>query len=467
MKIKFCGAARTVTGSSHLLSLDDGFKILMDCGLYQGHKDEYDDFNKEWEFDPTSIDVLILSHAHIDHAGRIPKLVNDGFKGQIICTHATRDLCAIMLLDSAYIQERDADYENRRAYRKGKPKVEPLYAVEDIPNTMRHFIAIDYDKSFKIREDIELRFLDAGHILGSATVNLKINIPHRGDVHIGFTGDLGRPDRPILKDPVPMTQADYLISESTYGGRFHDQIPHESERLLEIITETCVNKKGKLIIPSFSVGRTQEIVYMLDKLESSGRLPKIPVYVDSPLAVNATDVFRAHPECFDADIHRYMLHDPNPFGFNRLHYIRKVEESKRLNYSKEPAIIISASGMAQAGRIKHHLYNNIENPKNTVLMVGYCAPQTIGGRLRAGKKTIRMFGEEKKVKARVEIMDSFSAHGDHNEMLAFLDNQDRDKLKKLFLVHGDIERQKDFAKALKVKGFNKIEIPVLAQEFKI
>lgn len=467
MKIKFCGAARTVTGSSHLLTLDDGFKILMDCGLYQGHADDYDDFNKEWEFDPATLDVVILSHAHIDHSGRLPKLVNDGFKGQIICTHATRDLCAIMLLDSAYIQERDADYENRRAYRKGKPKVEPLYKVEDIPNAMRHFIAIDYDKPFKIREDIELRFLDAGHILGSATVNFTVDVPHRGKVNIGFTGDIGRPMRPILNDPVPMIPADYLISESTYGGRFHDHALHESERLLEIIKKTCLDNKGKLIIPSFSVGRTQEIVYILDKLESAGRLPKIPVYVDSPLAVNATEVFRAHPECFDADLHRYLLHDPNPFGFNGLTYIRKVEESKRLNNSKEPAIIISASGMAQAGRIKHHLYNNIENPKNTVLMVGYCAPQTIGGRLRAGKKTIRMFGEEKMVKARVEIMDSFSAHGDHNEMLAFLDNQDRNKLKKMFLVHGDIERQKEFALALKEKGFSKIEIPVLGQVYKI
>ncbi len=467
MRLKFCGAARTVTGSAHLLTLDDGFKILLDCGLYQGSDEDFDDFNKEWEFDPSEVDIVVLSHAHIDHSGRIPKLVKDGFRGRIICTHATRDLCSIMLTDSAYIQERDADYENRRVYRKGLPRVKPLYTVNDAKACLERFVSIGYRQLFHIRQDVTLEFRDAGHILGSATITLRIQVPHRGEVVLGFTGDIGRPNRPILRDPDPMPQAGYLISESTYGGRFHEQAPHEAERLLGIIRQTCLEQKGKLIIPAFSVGRTQEIVYMLDRLNDKGLLPWVPVYVDSPLAVNATEIFKIHPECFDEEIHRHMVYDPDPFGFNRLTYIREVAESKRLNNLDGPAIIISASGMAQAGRIRHHIANNIENPRNTILIVGYCAPSTLGGLLRAGVKKVRLFGEEKTVKARVEIMDSFSAHGDHREMLDFLSNQDPDKIHRFFLVHGDYDRQKDFRKGLEEKGFQRIVIPVLGQEFKI
>ena len=466
MKIKFCGAARTVTGSAHLLTLDDGFTILMDCGLYQGYDKDFKNFNENWYFDPKDIDCVILSHAHIDHSGRIPKLVKDGFKGPIYCTHATRDLCSIMLLDSAHIQERDAEFINKRKGRSEHGRVEPLYRPSDIPRTMNQFISIGYEKWFKVNPYVEVTFRDAGHILGSANVTLRIQTVRGRTIHWGFTGDIGRPERPILRDPVQMPECDYMITESTYGAKFHQSKPDEEEKLLRIIRNTCMKNKGKLIIPAFSVGRTQEIVHMLDKLETKGRLPQFPVYVDSPLSVNATEIFQSHPECFDYDILEYMVSDPNPFGFNNLHYIKKVEDSKRLNYMNEPCIIISASGMATAGRIKHHIYNNIENPHTTILIVGYCAEGTLGAQLRQGKEQVKIFGELKEVKANVEVMDSFSAHGDQQEMIDFLDNQSRRKLKRLFLVHGEIERQKTFQEVLHASGFKKVVIPNLNETFK-
>ncbi|MEM8908679.1 MAG: MBL fold metallo-hydrolase, partial [Bacteroidota bacterium] len=313
MELKFCGAAQQVTGSAHLITLDDGYTILLDCGLYQGRSKDMADFNSNWYFDPKQIDCLILSHAHIDHSGRVPKLVRDGFRGDIICTHATRSLCAIMLLDSAKIQERDAAYYNKRLARKkrkskGKKPRSPLYTSEDIGPTMGQFVGIGYNRWHPVSDKVELLFRDAGHILGSANVTLKIKENGR-TVRLGFTGDIGRPNRPILRDPQPMPAVDYLISESTYGDKDHDTAPAEIERFLRIITQTCLEKKGKLIIPAFSVGRTQEIVYMLDQLETAGRLPQIPVYVDSPLAVNATQVFGSHPECFDNNLNEYLLID--------------------------------------------------------------------------------------------------------------------------------------------------------------
>lgn len=469
MKIKFCGAAREVTGSCHLITLDDGFTILLDCGLYQGGDDDMENFNTSWYFDPKMIDCLILSHAHIDHSGRIPKLVKDGFHGHIYTTHATRSLCGIMLLDSAKIQELDATYHNRKLMRKRKWKrnkhklKDPLYTDKDIPQTMSQFVGIAYEHWIKIHPDVKIMFRDAGHILGSASVTLHIK---EGDkiIRFGFSGDIGRPDRPILRDPKPMPEVDYLICESTYGDKDHDTAPAESERFLEIIRSTCVEKSGKLIIPAFSVGRTQEIVYMLDQMESQGILPHIPVYVDSPLAVNATRIFGSHGECFDEELIEYLLIDENPFGFNNLKYITKVEESKALNTSTEPCIIISASGMMNAGRVRHHIANNIENPNNTLLIVGYCAPNTLGGILRAGVETVKLFGEEKVVKFNIEIMDSFSAHADRKEMVEFIDNQ-RDTLKRIFLVHGELDRQQSFKKLLHEEGFKDVKIPALGNEF--
>ncbi len=461
MKIKFCGAAREVTGSAHLITLDDGYTILLDCGLYQGGDREMQSFNEEWLFDPAKIDCLVLSHAHIDHSGRIPKLLKDGFNGLIYSTHATHSLCSIMLMDSAKIQEKDAEFTNKRILKKKlKQKLEePLYTMDDVTAALKCFVGCSYDHWFPLHNGVDVLFRDAGHILGSASVTLRIN--ENGKTrYFGFTGDIGRPDRPILKDPQPMPEVEYLICESTYGDRDHIAAPAEKDKFLEIIRETCIEKRGKLIIPAFSVGRTQEIVYILDQFETEGILPKIPVYVDSPLSVNATRIFGAHPECFDAQIHEYMLIDPNPFGFNTLHYIKEVEESKALNESEEPCIIISSSGMGNAGRIKHHLFNNIENPRNTILIVGYCAPDTPGGILRAGIRTLKLFGEVKIVNARIEVMDSFSAHGDRHEMADFLANQ-VGKVKKIFLVHGTIDRQELFAEYLQAKGFKDVVIPSL------
>ncbi|MEM1321985.1 MAG: MBL fold metallo-hydrolase [Bacteroidota bacterium] len=469
MRIKFCGAAREVTGSAHLITLDSGYTILLDCGLYQGKEKNMKDFNTSWYFDPASIDCLILSHAHIDHSGRIPKLVGDGFRGEIYCTHATRSLCAIMLLDSAKIQERDAEYYNRKLLKKRKKNRrafrKPLYTSDMIPDTMNRFIGVPYERWHPVNDEVEVLFRDAGHILGSASVTLKIKEEDR-ELVFGFTGDIGRPNRPILRDPKPMPEVDYLICESTYGNKDHESPPAESAKFLSIIKKTCIENKGKLIIPAFSVGRTQEIVYMLDQLETAGELPKIPVYVDSPLAVNATMVFGAHPECFDNQLHEYMLIDENPFGFNDLSYIREVAGSKALNTSQEPCIIISSSGMMNAGRVRHHLFNNIDKHENTLLIVGYCSPDTPGGMLRNGIESIKLFGEIKMVNASIEIMDSFSAHADRHEILDFIDNQKK-SLKKLFLVHGVAERQEQFRTLLNANGFEEVEIPKLGSEYEL
>jgi metallo-beta-lactamase family protein len=463
MKIKFCGAAREVTGSSHLLTLDNGFTILLDCGLYQGNSDALETFNDTWLFDPAKIDCMVLSHAHIDHTGKMPKLVKDGFKGAIYSTHATRDLSAIMLLDSAGIQEKDAQSDNKKRTKQGKEaNIQPLYDINDVTQTMKQFASYSYHRWFSIHPNVEVYFSDAGHILGSASVTLKITEGGKTTM-FGFTGDVGRPNRPILRDPTPMPPLDYLICESTYGDRLHQEAPQETDRFIKIIRETCVQKRGKVIIPAFSVGRTQEIVYMLDKLAADDQLPHIPVYVDSPLSVDATDVFISHPECFDEDLHKYMMHDANPFGFKDLHYIKKVEDSKALNALKEPCIIIASSGMANAGRVKHHIFNNIENPICTVLIVGYASPNTPAGQMRAGVKTLHLFGEEKKVNARIEVMDSFSAHGDYKEIIDFLKNQ-KLSLKQMFLVHGDYDVQQVFAKTLNTEGFRDVVIPELGEE---
>ena len=443
----------------------------MDCGLYQGRGKDMANFNTSWYFDPAMIDCLILSHAHIDHSGRIPKLVKDGFRGDIVCTHATRSLCAIMLLDSARIQERDAEYYNRKLAKKKKKKQKnkkprtPLYTTENVTETMQLFTGASYNKWYPVNEDVSVLFKDAGHILGSASVTLKIKEGDR-EIMFGFTGDIGRPNRPILRDPIPLPEVDYLICESTYGHKDHEGAPAEMGKFLDIIKKTCIEKRGKLIIPAFSVGRTQEIVYMLDQLESTGQLPKIPVYVDSPLAVNATTVFGAHPECFDNNLNEYMLTDDNPFGFNDLTYVRSVEISKSLNNSEDPCIIISSSGMMNAGRVRHHLFNSIDQSKNTLLIVGYCSPDTAGGMLRNGIEVIKLFGEMKIVRAEIEIMDSFSAHADRNEILTFIDNQ-KGSVKKIFLVHGELDRQQKLSALLNKNGFNDVEIPKLGQEFEI
>ncbi|MCB9310352.1 MAG: MBL fold metallo-hydrolase [Lewinellaceae bacterium] len=466
MKIKFCGAARFVTGSSHLIELEDGYKILLDCGMFQGKGRQIWEWNNEWYFDPKEIDCVILSHAHIDHCGRLPQLVKDGYKGRIHSTHATRSLSAVMLLDSAQIQELDVEWFNEKILKKRKKDFKelrtPLYTTEDVAPAMVRFEGHPYEVWEQIHPNVQVLFRDAGHILGSASVTLKI-LENGREITLGFTGDIGRPDRPILRDPVPMPEADYLICESTYGNRLHEGNPQQLDVFLEMIRNTCIEKRGKLIIPAFSLGRTQEIVYMLDQLYNMGKLPHIQVYVDSPLAINVTQIFGLHPECFDDDLNAYLLKDDNPFGFNSLVYIKDVKDSKALNNSKDPCIIISASGMMNAGRVKHHLFNNIENPQNTFLIVGYATPDTPGGELRAGKSPITLFDQEKEVRAEVRIMDSFSAHGDRDEMFEFIENQRG--LKKLFLVHGEYETQLEFKEFLNAKGFHDIEIPEPGDEF--
>lgn len=462
MKVKFCGAAQEVTGSSHLITLEDGYTILLDCGLYQGNSKDMKDFNESFLFDPAEIDCLILSHAHIDHTGRVPKLVKEGFNGTIISTHATRSLCSIMLLDSAMIQERDASYHNKRNPKEPK---EPLYESKHVHETMRLFRGCSYNRWESVNDYVQVQFRDAGHILGSASVTLRIHESNR-TIHFGFTGDIGRPNRPILRDPQKMPAVDYMICESTYGDRLHDEKPKEIEKFLRILTEACVERKGKLLIPAFSVGRTQEIVYMMDQLETAGRLPKIPVFVDSPLAVNATTIFGAHPECYDQDLQEYLLVDDNPFGFNGLQYIKKVEASKAINTIKEPCVIISAAGMLNAGRAKHHLFNMMEDKRNTILLVGYASPQTPAGKLHARVEGMRVFGQYKQVLAQVEVMDSFSAHADRQEIYDFLKGQQQ-HVKKLFLVHGTLDRQESLAGLLKDGGFKDVQIPELGQEYRL
>jgi len=468
MQVKFCGAAQFVTGSSHLITLDDGYKILLDCGLFQGKGKHIWDYNNTWHFKPAEIDCLILSHAHIDHTGRVPKLVKDGFSGDIHCTHATRSLCTIMLLDSAKIQERDVEWHNKKVLRKRRKDLskirKPLYDSEDVKETLNLFVGYNYNRWHQINEKVSVMFRDAGHILGSASVTLKIKENGKERL-VGFTGDIGRPDRPILRSPQQMPEVEYLICESTYGDKDHQLPPEQSEEFLEVLKETCIEKKGKLIVPAFSVGRTQEIVYMLDKMETAGLLPKIPVYVDSPLAVNATMIFGQHPECFDNELNEYLLIDNNPFGFNDLNYIRDVNHSKALNDSNEPCVIISSSGMMNAGRVKHHLFNNIEDKKNTFLIVGYCSPDTPGGMLRDGVESIKLFGEWKMVNADVRIMDSFSAHGDRNEMYDFISNQE--DVKNIFLVHGELDRQEKWRDFLHTKGFKNVEIPAEGDTFEM
>ena len=466
MKIKFLGAAREVTGSKHLIITQSGRKILLDCGMYQGKGLETDSLNRKLGFNPGDIDYLVLSHAHIDHSGLIPYIYKLGFRGSIICTSATRDLCSIMLADSGSIQEHDTRTFNKKRAWKGLEPVEPLYTKNDALEVMQLFIGIAYSRPYMIDRDISVEFTHTGHMLGGGVANLVIKEGERTH-RIAYTGDIGRPVNRILAPPKPFPQADYLITEATYGDRLHHDNIHAEKELLRVIHKTCVEKGGKLIIPSFSVGRTQDIVYTLNNFYNEGRLPKIEIYVDSPLAVNATEIFRLHPECFNRNILEIMERDPDPFGFNSLHYIKMAEDSKKLNKIKEPVVIISASGMMEAGRVKHHLANSISDPKNTVLAVGYCAPRTLGARLLRGEKEISIHGKRYQVEADIERIDSYSGHGDYKEMADFLSCQDPADIKQTFLVHGELEPQTKYRGYLETKGFKNIHIPSVGQEYKL
>ena len=464
MKIKFLGAAREVTGSKHLIVTKQGVKILLDCGMYQGKGLATDGMNRKLGFNPEQIDHVILSHAHIDHSGLIPYMYKEGFRGTVVCTHATRDLCTYMLPDSGQIQEQDIITFNKKRAKDNLPPMEPLYTKDEAMDCLRLFIGVPYDLKFQINANIKVKFTNTGHMLGGGVINLEIKEESR-TLKLAYTGDIGRPVNRILRSPDKFPQADFLIAESTYGDRLHEGIDRADDDLLKVVKHTCVEKQGKLIIPSFSVGRTQEIVYSLHKLSDAGKLPKIDIYVDSPLSVNATDVYRRHPECFNKEICAMMENHEDPFGFNRLNYIRTQQESKKLNSVTKPCIIIAASGMMEAGRIKHHLANNISNPVNTVLVVGYCSPETLGAKILRGDKEVSIHGQRYEVKAAIHRIESFSGHGDYREMIDFLKCQDPTKLQQMFIVHGDYEPQQTYAKALSGEGYKNIHIPAVGDEF--
>ncbi|MFN8249120.1 MAG: MBL fold metallo-hydrolase [Ferruginibacter sp.] len=458
MKIAFHGAARTVTGSKHLLTLSNGKKILLDCGMFQGMGAETDSLNRVFGFDPSSIDYMILSHAHVDHCGLIPKLIKDGYKGKVFATPATKDLAAVLMEDSAGIQESDIKFENKRRGLVGLPYLQPLYTTEDALAAVDHFVTVDYDQWHTIEPGLEFCYTDAGHIIGSAAVNLKIT--ENGKVtRIMFSGDVGRYRDIILKSPAVFPQADYIIIESTYGNSLHDEHNPTPDALLQWITHTCLEKKGKLILPAFSVGRTQEILYALNQLELENRLPALEYFVDSPLSVKATQIVKSYPRYFNSRIQKVIQSDEDPFGFRGLKFIKTVDESKLLNYYKGPCVIISASGMAEAGRVKHHISNNIENSRNSIVLTGYCEPNSLGGRLKLHPKEVNIFGQPHEVNAEIGEMRSMSAHGDYDDLSQFLACQDPRQVKKLFLVHGEYPVQIDFKNRLVRKGFLDVEIP--------
>ena len=466
MKIAFHGAARTVTGSKHLITLNNGKKILLDCGMFQGLGRDTFPLNSHFGFDASTVHYLLLSHAHIDHCGLIPKLVKDGFTGKIFCTPATKDLAAVLLTDSAEIQRDDVQYTNKKRIKKGLEPYDVLYDVSDVQKALPLFNVVSYNKWFTIEKGLEVLYTDAGHITGSAAVHLRITENGKSR-QISFSGDIGRYNDMILRQPDVFPQADYVIIESTYGNSLHKGTANTSQELYKWIETTCAHKKGKLIIPAFSVGRTQELLYLLNELSLAGKLKGIPVFIDSPLSYEATEVVKNYPENFNLTIQQLLKKDDDPFSFAGLRFIEKAEESKMLNDDKRPMIIIAASGMADAGRIKHHIKNNINNGRNTILLVGYCEPHSLGGFLMNGVKRVRIFGEEYDVNAAVGVMRSMSAHGDYEDLLKFMQCQQTGSVNKVFIVHGEYIVQQDFQQKLHQTGFNNVFIPALHEEFEL
>lgn len=460
MKLQFLGAAGEVTGSKHLITTDSGKTILLDCGMYQGKGMETDAANRELGFDPKDIHYLLLSHAHIDHSGLIPYIYSLGFRGKIFCTPATRDLCQLMLQDTAFIQEQDVRWYNKKMDRLHKPKIKPLFDTNHAQQVMKLFRTVDYDTTYRIDDELQIRFTNSGHMLGSAIISLTIN-ENGQSKRIAYTGDIGRLHSHILSTPQAFPQCDYLICESTYGDRLHDDALVSEEQLLGVVEETCMYKKGKLLIPSFSVGRTQEIVYVLNQLYNDGRLERIPVYVDSPLSANATEIFRRHAHTLNKEVQDTMRFDPDPFGFNTLRYITDVQQSKALNRSEQACIIISSSGMLEAGRIKHHVSNHIDDPSTTILIVGYCTPTSLGARIQdPSLRFVSIFGYDHRIRAHVTKIEGFSGHGDYSEMIQyFTASQDPQQVKQVFIVHGESSAQEAYSQHLQAAGFRHVTIP--------
>jgi metallo-beta-lactamase family protein len=467
MNITFHGAAQTVTGSKHLITLDNGKKILLDCGMFQGLGKNTDQLNALPGFDAASVDVLILSHAHIDHSGLIPKLTRDGFRGSIFCTPATHDLAAILLEDSATIQRDDTRFINKKRAKTGQPPIEPLYTIDDAKACLKLFDKQEYDHWFNVTDGVKAMFTDAGHIIGSACVHLRIAEKNKPVTTLTFSGDIGRYRDVILRSPATFPQADYIVMESTYGNSLHEDVLHTVDTLYNWVHKTCVEKKGKLIIPAFSVGRTQELLYALNQLSLEKRLPAIPVYVDSPLSSEATHVVKSYPAYFNNRVRKVLEMDDDPFDFEGLHFIESADESKALNNHQQPMIIISASGMADAGRIKHHILNNIGHAANTILLVGYCEPGSLGGKLMNGAKEVRIFGDYYDVVAEVGVMRSMSAHGDYDDLCQWLSCQKPELVKTLFVVHGEYDVQLAFQQRLLKKGFRHVEVPAMHQRFEL
>jgi len=457
MQIRFLGAAQTVTGSQHLLEIN-GKRIMLDCGLYQGHRQEMIVRNRTFQFDVNTLDAMILSHAHMDHSGNLPNLVKNGYRGPIYAQRASSHLSRIMLEDSAHIQESDAEHINRKHAKRGEPLVQPLYKAEDAARTNTLFVEKEYDETFEVVPGVLAKFVDAGHILGSAAIVLDIEKGSRKH-RFWFSGDIGRPELPLIKDPVLPSDTDNLLMECTYGDRIHPSEAEAYEQLRAIVSDT-LGRGGKVIIPAFAVGRTQEIVYDLHRMTDAGEIPRVPVFVDSPLAVNVSDIFRAHPECFDKETLLFLESDKHreALGFEMLTYIRSVEESKALNDRKEPMIIISASGMLEVGRVLHHVEQNVNDPNSVVLIVSWMAPHTLGRRLVDGETHIRIFGEEYERKIRVAHIDGFSAHAGQDGLMDYA-KAVKGQVKNVFLVHGEAGPAQALTEKLNAEGFDKVHFP--------
>jgi metallo-beta-lactamase family protein len=459
MKLETIGASGgEVTGSKFLFTTTENKKILIDCGMYQGKGLETDAMNRDLGFHPAEIDFILLSHAHIDHSGLIPYIYKNGFKGKVFCTPATRDLCTIVLPDSGKIQETDTMQFNKKRALQKLPPVEPLYTMQDATISMGYFISVPYHQNLPLTPTFSFCFYDSGHILGGASIYITF-IESDETRTLIYTGDIGRYNKRILPDPCMLPPADYIMCEATYGNRLHDSIEDAEQKLMLVVLDACAKRRGKLIIPSFAIGRTQEIVYALHRLKKEGNLPAIDIFVDSPLAVSATDIFRSHLKQFNEEMQHFILSNPDPFGFDNLHYVRTIDDSKRLNNYNKPCIIISASGMMEAGRVKHHLANNIDNQRTTILSVGYCAPTTLGAKIMRGDNEVSIFGVKYKVRAHLENIQSYSGHADYNEMLRYLKTQNPAIVKKIFIIHGEDDARLGFAAHLNNSGFKDVAMP--------